>query len=263
MTNKDLDIPNKLDQVQSTIDLLAKYGIRSMSQLDNLASTAHIQDTCWLFFKNGFEYSPFAVNNAIQVEVSRFVTAFGKAHGTTSPVTILLAIMSNVMIPSVGSMAVAKAAKYQGPTYSLPDTPKYWHPGINNNPDFVPIIMMPLTTFIIADVLFSLISTLGNFPKPSTWAKPTVDIATALKQIYEVWKALQGKRKECPARYALNDSKQWFYQLWLEKGEVELHPEIINLLLPLLQGYIHKVFVNLWSRHLATWLLRSLTWVLL
>ena len=123
--------------------------------------------------------------------------------------------------------------------------------------------MMPLTTFIIANVLFSLISTLSNFPKASTWAKPAIDMATALKQIYEVWKALQGKRKECPARYALNDGKQRFYQLWLEKDEVELHPEIINLLLPSLQGYIHKVFHESVVKAPCKWLLRSLTWVLL
>jgi hypothetical protein len=49
-------------------------------QLENLANTAFLQDTCWFAFQNRFEYGPFTANNMTQLEISGFVTAFGKMH---------------------------------------------------------------------------------------------------------------------------------------------------------------------------------------
>jgi hypothetical protein len=99
-------------------------------------------------------------------------------------------------------------------------------------------------------VLFLSISTLGGHPKESTWAKPVASMAATLDQIYEAWKALQGKCKEIIVEYALNDGKQQFCQLWLEKKGEEAEVCVLKNLLSqhiALQGYFHKFFhVSLW-----------------
>jgi len=219
------------ERLRHIIDFLAEFDITSVKQLDSLASTALWRDGFRHSFKTLVDYIPFLVNDVAQVRISKFVTAFGKAHGARSSGAILLAIISNVVIPSLGSTTIAKGTKNLRPTYSLPDVPKYWHPGIHNNPEFDPIVIMPLSTFVVANALFAAISSLT---KPSAWAKPAVGMAAAAKQTFEAWQLLQGKREKITEQHVvdMNDGKKRFCQRWLQKEPEDIREDLQNLLNP-------------------------------